>query len=138
MANAKFEVDYEDIKLLEKRLLEIPGKAEEVVNRVLHTKGIELVTREITSLIPVSNVHKNHAKESKWSKAVTQNLGFTVMSRGGTKGKNNYGYLMFPDEGRGRSNPKAQNFTGRGLEVATPQLLTLMQDEITKTIQEVL
>lgn len=139
MANAKFEVDYEDIKLLEKRLLEIPGKAEQAMNEVLHTKGIELVTNQITHLMPVSNVQKNHAKYSKWSRSERENLGFTVVTKGGAaKNKGSFGYLIFPDEGRGRSNPDEQDFTGRSMDATVPQLLKLLNNKITDTIQEVL
>lgn len=138
MATAKFEVDYEDIKLLEERLKELPDKAEQVINDVLHKEGAALVTRGITQLMPTSDARKKHAKDANWSKTLTENLGFTIVSRGGAaKNKGSYGYLVFPDEGRGRSNPIEQDFTGRAVEAATPQLLKLMQNKITSTLQEV-
>lgn len=138
MQAAKFTVDYEDLKALEERLKDIPGKAEKAINEVLHGEGAELAVKAVTNLLPVSDRRKKHAKESNWSKTLTENLGFTIMTRGGAaKNKNSYGYLTFPDKGIGRSNPIAQNFTGRAEEDYTPQLLKLMHNKITSTLQEV-
>ncbi len=139
MALARFDVDYKDMELLQMNLAKIPDVSERAMNEVLHTKGIEIVTKQITHLLPVSNVHKNHAKYTDWSRSETENLGFTVVTKGGAaKNKGSFGYLVFPDEGRGRSNPYEQGFTQRALDASTPMLLKIMQDKITETIQEVL
>lgn len=136
---ATFEVDYKDIEKLEQSISKIPDRAEKAINDVLHVEGVRIVTEKITDLIPVSNVHKNHAKDSKWSKGDTGNLEFTVLSRGGpSKNKNSYGYLVFPDEGRGRSNPVKQDFMKRGLESAKPLVVEKLHEGINKIIQEVL
>lgn len=136
---ARYEVDYSDIAMLEQSIMQLAGRAEEVVNAVLHVDGVRIVTEHITELLPVSNRHKNHAKESSWSKSRTDNLEFTVLSKGGAaSNKGSFGYLVFPDEGRGRSNPEEQDFMQRGLDAATPVIIEKLHEKMSLLLQEVL
>ncbi|MBO0586458.1 hypothetical protein I2484_03980 [Sporosarcina sp. E16_8] len=117
----------------------IPGKAEQAINEVLHVEGVRIATEQITNLLPVSKRHKNHSKNSNWAKSRTGNLEFTVLTKGGAaSNKGSYGYLVFPDEGRGRSNPTAHHFMQRGLDAATPIIVEKMSEKLTQIIQEVL
>jgi hypothetical protein len=140
--SVRFELDYEEIARLEKKMAQLPGKMEGAVNEVLHTDGIRIATEEITKLIPVSRRNnrtrnKIHAKTSKWSTSERHNLGFTIKSKGGAANKKgSFGYLVFPNEGRGAHNPIAHHFMEKGLEAATPKILAKLHEKIDKTLEE--
>jgi hypothetical protein len=140
--SAKFDLDYDELLRLEQKLGRLPNKLEEVVNDFLHSDGIEIATEEITKLIPNSQwknrrLTKAHAKTSKWSKSEKHNLGFTIKSRGGAANKRgSYGYLVFPNEGRGSRNPLEQRFMERGMKNATPKVLDRLSVPIEKALEE--
>lgn len=140
--SARFELNYEQIGELEQKLARLPGKVEEAINDVLHTDGIEIATEEITKLLPVSRARnrireKQHAKTSKWSKNEKENLGFTIKSKGGAANKKgSFGYLAFPNEGRGAHNPVEQRFMERGLEKATPRIMERLNGKIDQILEE--
>lgn len=128
-------LEFEGLELLEQRIKKLPGKAEKAINDILHTKGLEIATHEMTNLLPVSRVNKRHARESKWYAHELGNLQFAVKSKGGAANKRgSFGYLVFPDEGRGPSNPIAQDFSGHALHRATPKIL----EEIHRTLDDLL
>lgn len=128
--------------MLEKNLSKLPNRAEKEVNHVLHTDGIQIVAEEITKELPVSTWKgrirpKNHAKYSKWWTYERENLGFVVKSKGGAANRpGSYGYLIFPDEGRGPSNPIEQKFSEKGLIKATPRILDKVAERIDKVLKE--
>lgn len=133
----KYAFDYKEVQDLEKKIKQLPGIAEKAINEVLHIDGVEIVTKQVTHLIPVSTRDKRHARSSNWSTSEEGNLSFIVKSRGGAaKNKNSFGYLVFPDEGRGRSNPEEQNFTERAMEAAMPEVLKKMDKKLNTVIQE--
>jgi hypothetical protein len=140
--SVKFELDYEAIKRLEMKMAKLPDKMESAANDVLHTDGIRIATEEITKLIPVSTRkgkirNKKHAKHSNWSKSEKINLGFVIKARGGAANKKgSFGYLVFPNEGRGAHNPVEQRFMERGLEAATPKILSKLHERIDKVLEE--
>jgi hypothetical protein len=140
--SAKFDLNYDDFIELERKLGRLPKKMEKVMNESLHSDGIEIATEEITELIPVSKHNnrirlKNHAKTSRWSKSKEHNLGFTIKSKGGAANKlNSFGYLVFPNEGRGSSNPIEQRFMEKGLENAKPRILHRLSKQIEKALEE--
>lgn len=145
MANVKFALDKQDFEDLMQKIQQIPSKAEKVINAVLHQEGIETLTEDVTRFIPVSRQTKSrHAKSSDWSRSETFNLGFLVVSKGGAsynkqnKNKNSFGYLIFPDEGRGVKNNTAHDFTGKGMAMAKPKIMDVLNNNIIKAIEEVL
>ncbi|KZR58455.1 hypothetical protein A3781_17350 [Bacillus badius] len=123
---------------------QLPDEMEDVVNHALHDRGIRIAVQEITRLIPVSTGKhgirkKLHAKNSKWSKSEKSNLGFTIRTRGGAANKKgSFGYLVFPNDGRGSSNPMKQEFAERGVVAASPKIMNLLNQNIERKIQEVL
>ncbi|MED2933433.1 hypothetical protein P4308_15250 [Bacillus wiedmannii] len=137
-----FEVDYAAIERLEEKMRMLPDKMEPVVNTILHTDGIQIATEEITKLIRVSRSkwsvrNKTHAKNSNWSKSEKMNLGFKVMARGGAANKKgSFGYLVFPNEGRGSHNPLEQRFAERGLMNAKPKIIEKLHEGVDKVIEE--
>lgn len=137
--SAKYLVDYKDIELLEERMSRLPNVMEGVVNKVLHSDGIRIATEEVTRLIPVATKPGRlpHARHVDWSKSEEDNLGFTVKSKGGAaSNKYSYGYLVFPDEGRGSSNPVAQEFLDSGLNNAVPKIITRVLVDVDKKLKE--
>lgn len=137
-----FEVDYAAIEKLEEKMRMLPNKMEPVVNNVLHTDGIQIATEEITKLIRVSRSkwsvrNKTHAKNSNWSKSEEMNLGFKVKARGGAASKKgSFGYLVFPNEGRGSHNPLEQRFAERGLMNAKPKIINRLHEGVDKVLEE--
>lgn len=130
-------VEFSDLSSLESKIRQLPGRAEAAINAILHTEGIKIVTEEMTNLLPVSKENKKHAKNSKWSAHETGNLEFVVKTKGGAANKKgSYGYLVFPDEGRGPSNPWQQNFSIRASQRATPKILDKLHGALDNLIQE--
>lgn len=139
----KWEIDYSAFEALDEKLRELPGQTEETINRYLHTKGVDTSKKNITSHIPVSKPNsrspKIHAKHTSWSRKKTENLGFEIVTKGGAANRpGSFGYLVFPNEGRGKRNPKEQRFMEKGLHESTPSILDDLLGEITNKIQEVL
>lgn len=132
-------VEFDDLRGLQDKIKQLPNISEGIINQVLHVDGVEIVVKEMTELMPQSKQNKKHAKQSKWSSSQAFNLGFRVFSKGGAANKKgSFGYLVFPDEGRGPSNPWAQHFSDRSLIRATPKILELLDIELTNKIQEAL
>lgn len=130
-------VVFDDLTSLNERIRQFPNRAEKAINEVLHTQGIEIVTREMTNLLPVSKVNKKHARDSRWSKSEISNLEFVVKTKGGAANKKgSFGYLVFPDEGRGPSNPWQQNFSGRSLQQSTPKILEKLHGALNNLTRE--
>jgi hypothetical protein len=138
----KFEIYYDTFTKLEQNLGRLPNKLEKIVNEFLHTEGVEIATEEITILIPNSSwkdhrLNKRHARDVKWSRSENHYLGFTIKSRGGAANRpRSFGYLVFPNEGRGPSNPLEQRFMERGIKNATPKILHRLSNKIEKVIKE--
>lgn len=134
-------VEFDDLTSLHDKIKQLPGIAENAINNVLHAQGIEIVTREMTNLLPKSEKKPHwessgpHAKESKWSKSETFNLGFAVKSKGGAANRTgSFGYLVFADEGRGPFNPWKQNFSERASQRASSKIL----DKLHGTLDQIL
>ncbi|MGH0950860.1 hypothetical protein [Bacillus mycoides] len=137
-----FDLDYTAIEKLEEKMRLLPGKMEPVINRILHTEGVQIATEEITKLIPVSRSkwsvqNKVHAKHSNWSKSEEMNLGFKIKARGGAANKKgSFGYLVFPNEGRGSHNLLEQRFAERGIQNAKPKILEKLHKGIDQVVEE--
>lgn len=121
----RYGLDFKKSQELEQAMKQIPDKSEKLVNEILHTKGTKMMIQSIVGFMPVSDRDKKHANASNPLKADTFNLGFEVYTRGGdVNARNSFGYLVFPDEGRGRSNPIAQEFFKRGGDSASDAILS--------------
>lgn len=140
--SVKFELDFKAIERLEKKMMQLPGEMEDAVNDVLHVDGVRITIEEITKLLPVSKQNgkirnKRHAKHSNWSRSEKINLGFVIKARGGAANKKgSFGYLVFPNEGRGAHNPVEQRFMERGLKAATPKILSKLHEKVDKILKE--
>lgn len=114
----QYELNYRQVEQLQERMKKVPRRAESTVNEILHSKGSKAMIQSVIAFMPVSRVEdKQHAKESNPLRADKFNLGFRVYAKGGAANRRgSFGYLVFPDEGRGSSNPWAQHFFQRGAE----------------------
>lgn len=138
-----FELNYQQLQELENRIRQLPNHAERVINDTLHTDGVEIIERDVTRLIPVSKRNKNspwyrehgsvkHAKNAIWSIRKNEHLGFMIKSKGGAANKRgSFGYLVFPDEGRGQAK---QNFTERATDIAVPKIVEKLHGKLIETI----
>ncbi|QPO27014.1 hypothetical protein [Streptococcus suis] len=138
MAN-KATLDFSGSTKLAEAMAKIPSKSEEVVNRVLLVRGTKEVMQAIIGFMPVSKREKKHAKYSNPLKERMFNLGFDIVAKGGAAmNKGSFGYLVFPNEGRGTHNPIAQAFFERGLASREEIILDYVIDELVRVQQELL
>lgn len=129
----KYSLDDSQAKQLAENMKLVPGKAERLVNETLKAKGMKMMIQEIIRFIPTSNANKRHAKNSNPLKGTMGNLGFVITTKGGAaKNKNSFGYLVFPNEGRGPHNYIAQHFFEKGAEASNGKILT----EVIKALEE--
>ncbi|HDR4840249.1 TPA: hypothetical protein QCR21_006057, partial [Bacillus cereus] len=57
--------------------------------------------------------------------------------RGGAANKKgSFGYLVFPNEGRGSHNPLEQRFAERGIVNARPRILAELHKGVDKVLEE--
>lgn len=140
-----FEVDSLAITRLSEAIKSLPNKAENVINKTLLEKGSKSIAERITPLIPVSRERdgngiraKEHAKNINWSATEQkENLSVTVKTKGGAANKKgSFGYLVFPNEGRGKYNPRTIEFMEVGRNLATPKVIDEIEEDLIQTIQE--
>lgn len=139
-----YQIKFENLTKLKNSMAKVPEKSEEVINDYLHTKGGPSVSAAILGFTPHSGrnkrnykYNKRHAKDSQPYKQDDLNLGFRIYAKGGAaNSKNSFGYLVFPNEGRGPHNPVAQGFFERGLESQEDKMMSdmlkILSDEIEK------
>lgn len=116
----EYSLKFEDSALLLERINQFPSDAEEAINKALHGEGVKEMIQSIVSFTPVSKLSKEHAKYSDPYKFNTKNLGFIIET------KPKYGYLIFPDEGRGIRNKVRQEFTKRGAETSQGRVMEIV------------
>lgn len=140
--SAEYKFDFSDLEKLEEKLMQIPTNTEKIINSVLHKTGVKVAVDKITNRMPVSRpkrqrLSKRHAKHSKWSKHEKGNLEFTIKAKGGAANRpGSFGYLVFPNDGRGPYNRVAQNFFEEGMDDGTPEILNDLYEKIEKSLKE--
>lgn len=128
----RYEIDFSKSLEIEKKMALIPDKSEKLVNQVLRAKGTRTMMDSIIDLMPRSNKNKQHAKDSKPLTFRMRNLGFEVVAKGGAANRpGSFGYLVFPDEGRGPHNPIKQAFFKRGGDAANEKI----QDDVIEALE---
>lgn len=135
----EFQLDDDQTKRLEEAMAKIGSESEDLVNKVLKTKGTKLMMQKIIEFMPQSSLNTRHAKQSNPLRNKMMNLGFETKSKGGAANKaGSFGYLVFPNEGRGPRNHVAQRFVERGAETANELILQELIDAIEKRHTELL
>lgn len=103
----------------------------------MHTQGKPL-QKTIKGRIPISRYHPNrrHAKISDSIEGDNIYMGFYIKTRRARTIGNwrEYGYLIFPEEGRGYTQPTAQRYFGRAEDKDVPiifdKLITILDNII--------
>lgn len=122
-----------DSKAFEEVLEAFKDKVEQlgpIINDVLWNEGASEIKKEIRLLIPISDRRKRHAAESQPFTQGNENLAVTVKTTG------RWGYLVFPDEGRGSHNPTPQEFMLRGGEAATENIVSVLEARMTEELNK--
>ena len=135
----RVEINSEDLERLNTAISKLGDEAEKGVNEAIHNKGALLLKEDLNRHLPVSVRAKNHAKFSDAWKMTNINLGLEITTKGGSaNSRGSYGYLIFPDEGRGSKNKNAQDFTGKGIEDSKPKIIQEIQDLVIQKFEGVL
>lgn len=121
---------------------EAPDNVEREVNAVLHKQGGKEISQSIIGFMPISKRDKSnwrqnssHAKTSNSLSQTKLNLAVQIYAKGGASySKGSFGYLVFPNEGRGRSNPVSQQFFEKGLEAKEQTVIDLLIKALDKAI----
>ncbi len=141
----ELSLEFKDIKKLEEKMKALPQKAEYEVNSYLWNSGGDILRKQVYANMPRSNKNKSkvkngpkaHAKDVESLDKVTFNLGVKVQTHLKPKSKD-FGYLIFPDEGRGIYQKKkgAQEFFGKALESKTNEVADGLLNHLNKKIEE--
>lgn len=140
--SAKVEFDFKELEALSERLVSLGRSSEKVLTETLSGRGLEIVEPHIRKHIPISQQdgtirNKVHAAYSNWAKGETKNFELTIKPKGGAaSNKNSFGYLAFPNLGVGKHNRVAQNFMEIGRDESLPALVSELQANLIKHIQE--
>lgn len=126
---AKFQIDLKQSQELESKMKQVPENAERLVNEVVHTKGSKYALEGIIEFMPLSDRDKAHAKLSNPLKIILINLGFEVLP------KPKFRFLVFPNDGLGRSNPVARQFFEKGLDSRSEKILNEVMAALQKAIE---
>lgn len=111
--NINFAIKADDWQVLEKKIADYPGNAENAINSYLHGEGNETIVKGVTKYIPLSTDHfkahtnlrkvykhkkaSDHAKKSQWAKVTNFNLATRLNNQ------NDFYYLYFVQYGLGTS-----------------------------------
>jgi len=132
----KYDVTPKGQDDLIKAMQKVPERTEELINKALHSSGGKEVSMAIIGFMPKSSRNKKHAKESNSLKQDDLNLGFRIYPRGGAaRNKGSFGYLVFPNDGRGVKNPIAQGFFEKGLESKMDRLTKIVLEALEEGVK---
>lgn len=99
-----------------------------IINEYLWNEGAQHIKERILPFIPVSDRNKEHAAYSQPFTQTNGNLSVTVRTTG------RWGYLVFPDEGRGEHNREAHEFMLKGGQDAASIIVEDLRDRILQEI----
>lgn len=138
-------LNYTKLAKFEERIKALPQKAEYEINNYLWNDAGNTLKKQVYANMPrssknkskVTNAPKTHAKDVESLDKATFNLGVRVQTHLKPKSKD-FGYLIFPDEGRGihQKRKGAQEFFGKALESKTNEIADGLLDYLNKKIEE--
>lgn len=136
-------LEFSDILKLEEKIKALPQKTEYEINSYLWNQGGDIFKKQVYQNMPRSSKNKAkvkkapkvHAKDTESLDKVTFNLGIKVQTHLKPKSKD-FGYLIFPDEGRGKNQRSAQEFFGKALESESKQVANGLLEHLDKKIEE--
>ena len=144
MAYNELTLDFKDIIKLQEKLKLLPHTAEYEVNNYLWSNAGNILEKEVYNRMPLSEyVHyskgapKTHAKDSESLEIIRYNLGVKVQTKIKPRSKD-FGYLIFPDEGRGIRQKKkgSQEFFDKSLESKEDKIADGLINHLNKKIEE--
>ena len=139
MPNVKIKVSEKDIQALEDRFFKLGYRFDEEVNKFMHNYK-EKFYRDILSNMPKNDKHPRGGKSAKDNSLSIkrQDLYLGFFNRTETirtvKNWREYGYLIFPEEGRGHKSPRAYRF----FEKATNKHKPIIYQELFKVLDRVI
>ena len=144
MVYNELSLDYKSLIKFEEKLKLLPQRAEYEVNNYLWSEAGNVLEKEVYRRMPRSHYEhyskgkpKSHAKDSESLEIIRYNLGVKVQTKIKPKLRD-FGYLIFPDEGRGIRQLKKgkQEFFGKSLDSKNNQIVDGLVDHLNKKIEE--
>ena len=144
MAYNELSLDYSELIKFEERFRLLPQTAEYEINNYLWSNAGDILEKEVYRRMPLSEYKhyskakpKSHAKQSESLDIIRYNLGVKVQTKIKPRSKD-FGYLIFPDEGRGIRQKKkgAQEFFGKSLESKEDKIADGLINQLDKKIKE--
>ena len=138
-----FELSYENIEIIKNKFGMLPRKAEYELNNYLWNNANEILRKKVMQNMPRSNRDKSnikkapkvHAKDVESLEDIRYNLGIKVQTKLTPRSKD-FGYLIFPDEGRGKHQTRSQEFFSKALNSETDKIKTGLIEHLNKKIEE--
>lgn len=135
--NIKIQFDEKDLKNLEEYFRKLGPEFETRTQKFMDTYRGHMA-KDIKKTIPISRYHydNRHAQTHKSINDERLYLGFYLKERSARKINNwrEYGYLIFPEEGRGPYNPVAQEFFKKGAERHEPIILERLKSILDRVL----
>ena len=143
MSREILNVQFEAIEVLIRKFDNLPRTAEYSINEHLWGEGGDILQRELMRRMPRSkdkhySLPKAHAKDTD-STEIFKGINLMVKVETKVKPKSkDYGYLIFPDEGRGIHNVKkgAQEFFQKTLDAKEYELTSGLTNHLVKEIDK--
>lgn len=145
MAYNELTIDFSKVKKFQERWNALPKKSEYEANNYLWNEGGDVFKTQVLKFMPRSNKDKSkvkkapkvHAKDVESLEKIPYNLGIKVQTKLNPSSKD-FGYLIFPDEGRGKHQRKKgeQAFFGRALDTKTDEVADGLLDHLNNKIEE--
>lgn len=139
----EMSLDNKDIEKLIEKFKALPQKAEFEINSFLWNQAGNILQKRVMQNLPRSNRDKSkykerpktHAKDDDSLDKIPFNLGIKVQTRLQPKLKD-FGYLIFPDEGRGKHQSSSQEFFNKALVSETSKINDGLLEHLNKKIEE--
>ena len=136
-------VHFDAMEALIRKFDVLPKTAEYSINEYLWSEGGDILQRELMRRMPRSkdkhySLPKSHARDTE-STEIFKGINLMVKVETKTKPKSkDYGYLIFPDEGRGIHNIKkgAQEFFQKTLDAKEYELTDGLTNHLVKEIEK--
>lgn len=145
MAYNELTIDFSKVKKFQERWNALPKKSEYEANNYLWNEGGDVFKTQVLKFMPRSNKDKSkvkkapkvHAKDVESLDKIPFNLGIKVQTKLKPSSKD-FGYLIFPDEGRGKHQKRKgeQAFFGRTLETKTDEVADGLLSHLNNKIEE--
>ena len=145
MAYNELVLDYSKIVRFEERFKALPKKSEYEMNNYLWNEGGNILKNQVYKNMPrsskdkskVKNAPRVHAKDVESLDKIPFSLGIKVQTHLRPSSKD-FGYLIFPDEGRGKHQRRKgeQAFFGKALETKTDEVAEGLLSHLNNKIEE--